>query len=88
SLMELIGKMSLAPAKLYHLDAGYLAEGSPADLVVFDPKRDWTVGKFVSKAANSPFVGERMPGVISYTICGGKIVYYNSSAESVTLLSP
>ena len=88
SLMELIGKMSLAPAKLYHLDAGYLAEGGPADLVVFDPKRDWTVGKFVSKAANSPFVGEKMPGVISYTICGGKIVYYNSSAESVTLLSP
>ena len=88
SLIELIGKMSLAPAKLYHLDAGYLAEGGPADLVVFNPKKDWTVGKFASKAANSPFVGERMPGVISYTICGGKIVYYNSSAESVTLLSP
>ena len=88
TLMELIGKMSLAPAKLYHLDAGYLSEGGPADLVVFDPKKDWTVGKFASKAANSPFVGERMPGVISYTICGGKIVYYNSSAASVTLLSP
>lgn len=88
SLMELIGKMSLAPAKLYHLDAGYLEEGGPADLVVFDPQKDWTVGKFASKAANSPFVGESMPGVISYTICGGKIVYYNSSAERVTLLSP
>ena len=75
SLMELIGKMSLAPAKLYHLDAGYLTEGGPADLVVFDPKMDWIVENFVSKAANSPFIGERMPGVISYTICGGKIVY-------------
>ena len=75
SMMELIGKMSPAPAKLYHLDAGYLAEGGPADLVVFDPKKDWTVREFVSKAANSPFVGESMPGVVSYTICGGKIVY-------------
>ena len=75
SLMELIGKMSLAPAKLYHLDAGYLTEGGPADLVVFDPKKEWMVESFASKAANSPFVGERMPGVISYTICGGKIVY-------------
>lgn len=88
SLMELIGKMSLAPAKLYHLDAGYLAEGCPADLVVFDPKKEWIVENFASKAANSPFIGERMPGVVSYTICGGKIVYYNSSTERVTLLSP
>lgn len=75
SMMELIGKMSLAPAKLYHLDAGYLKEGGPADLVVFDPKREWVVQDFASKSANSPFVGETMPGVVSYTICGGKIVY-------------
>lgn len=74
SMPELIGKMSYAPAKLYHLDAGYLAEGGPADLVVFDPKKEWTVEGFASKAANSPFVGERMPGVVSYTICRGKIV--------------
>ncbi len=74
SLLELIEKMSFAPARLYHLDAGYLAEGGPADLVVFDPKKEWTVETFVSKAANSPFVGERMPGVVSYTICGGRIV--------------
>lgn len=75
SMMELIGKMSLAPAKLYHLDAGYLAEGGPADLVVFDPKKTWVVKEFASKAANSPFVGETMPGVVSYTICGGKVVW-------------
>lgn len=75
SMMELIGKMSLAPAKLYRLDAGYLKEGGPADLVVFDPKKEWVVEDFASKAANSPFVGETMPGVVSYTICGGKTVY-------------
>lgn len=75
SMMELIGKMSLAPAKLYHLDVGYLKEGGPADLVVFDPKKEWEVRDFASKAVNSPFVGETMPGVVSYTICGGKVVY-------------
>lgn len=75
SMMELMEKMSFAPAKLYHLDAGYLAEGGPADMVVFDPKREWVVKDFASKAANSPFVGETMPGVVGYTICGGKIVY-------------
>lgn len=75
SMMKLVEKMSFAPAKLYHLDAGYLAEGGPADLVVFDPKKEWVVKDFASKAANSPFVGETMPGVVGYTICGGKIVY-------------
>lgn len=75
SMAKLIEKMSCAPAKLYHLDAGYVAEGGPADLVVFDPKKEWVVKEFASKSANSPFVGETMPGVVSYTICGGKIVY-------------
>lgn len=75
SMSELIRKMSYAPAKLYHLDAGYLAEGGPADLVVFDPHKEWVVNTFASKAVNSPFVGETMPGVVSYTICGGKVVY-------------
>lgn len=75
SMMDLIEKMSLAPAKLYRLDAGYLKEGGPADLTVFDPKREWTVENFASKAKNSPFVGEKLPGVVSYTICGGEAVY-------------
>ncbi len=81
SMMELIGKMSLAPARLYHLEAGYLKEGGPADLVVFDPKREWVVQDFASKSANSPFVGETMPGVVSHTICGGKIVYMEGTVR-------
>lgn len=75
SMAELVRKMSYAPAQLYHLDAGYVAEGGPADLVVFDPRKEWVVESFASKAVNSPFIGETMPGVISYTICGGEIVY-------------
>lgn len=75
TMAELVRKMSLAPARLYHLDAGYVAEGGPADLVVFDPEKEWVVSKFVSKAENSPFVGETMPGAVTCTICAGEIVY-------------
>lgn len=75
SMSELVRKMSLAPARLYRLDAGYVAPGGPADLVVFDPEKEWVVENFASKAVNSPFIGETMPGVISYTICRGEIVY-------------
>lgn len=78
TLMELLGKMSCVPAALYGLDAGYLAEKGPADLVIFDKDAVWRVEKdgFASKAANSPFIGEEMPGVVAYTICGGKIKYH------------
>lgn len=75
SMSELVRKMSLAPARLYRLDAGYVEPGGPADLVVFDPEKEWVVENFASKAVNSPFIGETMPGVISYTICRGEIVY-------------
>lgn len=78
TMLELIDRMSSAPARLYHLNAGYLSEGGPADLVIFDKDAVWRVEKdgFASKAANSPFIGEEMPGVVTYTICGGKIKYH------------
>ena len=41
TLTELIRRMSLTPARLYGLDAGYVAQGGPADLVLFDPKEEW-----------------------------------------------
>lgn len=75
SMMELIRRMSLSPAALYHLRAGYLAEGGPADLVIFDPKKRWKADRFVSKACNSPFAGETLPGAVHVTICSGRIVY-------------
>ena len=75
TMMSLLGKMTCNPAALYHLDAGYLAEGGPADLVIFDRSTTWKVGKFVSRSSNSPFVGEMLPGVVVYTICEGRVVY-------------
>lgn len=75
TMMQLIEKMSYAPARLYCLDAGYLAEGGPADLVLFDRNARWKAERFASKACNSPFTGETLPGVVVYTICGGKVIY-------------
>lgn len=75
TLLQLMEKMSLNPARLYHLDAGGIEVGKKADLVIFDPDEEWTVGEFVSKSSNSPFVGERLFGKVKYTICSGKIVY-------------
>lgn len=75
-LIDLLEKMTINPALLYHLNAGRITEGGPADLVLFDPDKKWTVeDHFYSKANNSPFIGMELTGKVQYTICGGKIVY-------------
>lgn len=75
SMMELLRKMTVNPARMYHLDAGYLAEDGPADLILIDPKQVYTVEEPVSKSANSPFIGWELTGRVVVTMCGGKLVY-------------
>ncbi len=76
SLSQIIKALTVNPAGLYKLDAGSLSEGSPADLVIFDPEERWTVpDSFFSKAGNSPFIGMELYGRVKTTICGGNVVY-------------
>lgn len=75
TMMELLKMMSYNPAKLYHLDAGYLAKGGPADVILIDPEKKETMTEFASKSSNTPFAGRELTGVVKTTICGGKVVY-------------
>lgn len=75
TMKQLLQKMSLQPASMYHLDAGYLAEGGPADLILIDTAAEEEVGSFASKASNTPFIGWKLKGVVKATICAGRIVY-------------
>jgi dihydroorotase len=75
TMMELMEKMSLNPAKLYRLPFQGIQKDSPADLVIFNPDEEWIAGEYVSKSSNSPFTGESLYGRVKYTICKGKIVY-------------
>lgn len=74
TMMQLLEKMTVNPAKLYHLPQGRLQEGKPADLVLFDPEEEWKVKQYKSKASNSPFTGWKLKGKVKYTICDGRIV--------------
>lgn len=73
--LQLFCKMSWNPAQLYNLNAGKIAEGEVADLVVFDPKKEWTIEKFASKSQNSPFKNQKLRGKIQMTMCRGKILH-------------
>lgn len=76
SLMQVIKALTLNPATIYGLNAGRIAKGAAADLVIFDPNEKWTVtDHFHSKASNSPFLGWELYGRVQRTICGGKTVY-------------
>ena len=82
TLCKLIEKMTCNPAELYHLNAGEIKVGGPADLVIFAENEKWKVKKFQSKSENSPFIGQELQGKIIYTICNGEIIFDERKATS------
>lgn len=75
TMKQLLAKMSANPAAMYHLNAGYLAEGGPADLVLIDTAAEVIPGDYASKASNTPFTGWKLKGAVKATICAGRVVY-------------
>lgn len=75
TMMELLEKMTINPAELYHLPYGRIIENAPADLVIFNPDEIWTPTEYLSKSCNSPFTGQNLYGKVKFTICRGKIIY-------------
>ncbi|MFC7705698.1 dihydroorotase [Plastorhodobacter daqingensis] len=77
TLPQLFRAMSLNPARRLGLDGGRLAEGAPADLVLFDPDAPFVLDRFKlrSKSKNTPFDEARMQGRIIATFVGGTQVF-------------
>ncbi|HUB00444.1 MAG TPA: dihydroorotase [Terracidiphilus sp.] len=79
-LGRVLSLLSAQPAALLGLKSrGTLAVGSFADVVVFDPKAEWTYRALdtKSKARNTPFDGWAMLGRVRWTIAEGRIAYTN-----------
>jgi dihydroorotase len=77
-LGRVLSLMSAQPAALLGMKGrGTLAVGSFADVVVFDPKAEWTyrAAEGKSKSRNSPFDGWTMQGRVRWTISEGRIAY-------------
>ncbi|MGV8843012.1 MAG: dihydroorotase [Pseudomonas sp.] len=75
-LPTLLARLSSGPAQALRLDAGSLAIGSPADLVLFDLAASTLAGEtWHSKGANCPFIGHCLPGAVRYTLLDGHISY-------------
>ena len=75
TMMQVLEKMAYNPAQMYHLDAGYLAEDGPADIIIIDKDAIQVFEEYASKASNTPFTGWELDGVVCTTICDGKVVF-------------
>jgi dihydroorotase len=85
SLSRLITLLSTQPANLLNLRGrGTLAPGAFADVVVFDPKAEWSfvAANSLSKSKNTPFDGWTMLGRVQVTISEGRIVYRRKQEEA------
>lgn len=68
--------LSAGPAKLLSLKGkGALAAGADGDVTIVDPDAEWEFRKedILSKSGNSPFVGWKLRGRATVTVCGGLV---------------
>jgi len=74
---DAVKKMTINPARILNLPCGSLAVGSPADITIIDPDKQWTVkaDKFRSRSRNSAFIGFKLSGQVYRTILGGRVVF-------------
>lgn len=76
-LMAYLRAVTINPAEMLGLKGGRLAEGAPADLVIFSETEPWVLDseKLLSRSKNTPFDDRRMTGRVRHTIKNGRIVY-------------
>lgn len=77
NLLDALRPVTASPASLIGVPQGRLAEGLPADLILFDPDKPWHCERenLLSRSLNSPFDGRRMVGRVMHTIIEGETVF-------------
>lgn len=75
-LAKLAALLSYNPARILSVDAGTLAEGGPADVVLFDADLPWQIdgSAFLASAGNTPFDGLPVQGRAVRTVKGGRTI--------------
>ena len=71
----LVEKLALNPRKILNLQIPQIGVGSPANLILFDPKAVWTysLANNLSKSSNTPCIGQELVGKITLVSNNNKI---------------
>ncbi|MGU3339869.1 dihydroorotase [Methylobacterium mesophilicum] len=77
ALAKLVAALTVNPARILGREAGRLAVGAPADLVLIDPDLPYVLDKrrLKSRSKNSPFDEARLQGAAVLTLVGGRTVH-------------
>jgi dihydroorotase len=88
SLSDTLARITLAPSRVLESSLGTLASsigrlnvGGAADLCIFDPAQEWSVGadSLRSQGKHTPFAhdmgGSMMPGRVAYTLVSGQLAF-------------
>lgn len=77
SLLDVLSRVTSRPTSLMGLDGGCLKKGAPADLVIFDPDREWIIEESTlhSKSKNTAFDGRAVKGRVLRTIVDGRSLF-------------
>ncbi|HEX4158870.1 MAG TPA: dihydroorotase [Rhizomicrobium sp.] len=83
TLLNVLERLTLAPARILGLDGGRLARGASADLIIFDPDEPFRVDpeQLHSRARNTPFEGRTFEGRVHRTYVNGKCVFDRAAAQ-------
>lgn len=75
--LQLIECLSTKPARILNRPGGRLLPEDPADLLIFNPKQEWTVQKenLISKSKNSPFIGQKLKCQVEMVWVNGILRY-------------
>jgi dihydroorotase len=82
-LLDVLARLTVAPARILGLDGGRLERGAPADLIIFDPDEPFRVDpeKLHSRARNTPFAGRTFEGRVHQTYVNGACVFDRGAAR-------
>ncbi|RLA21610.1 MAG: dihydroorotase [Gammaproteobacteria bacterium] len=80
-LNDAIARLTAGPADILGFECGQLKEGSPADVTIFDPQKQWQVGdeNWLSAGRNNPFNGQIATGQVTLTLQSGRVVFDRNS---------
>lgn len=76
-LLTVLKAMTSRPAEILGLEAGRIAKGAPADLILVDLDYPWQVNEneLRSRSRNTSFESARLAGKVMRTIVGGQTVF-------------
>jgi dihydroorotase len=82
SLIDVLRRLTIAPARILGLGVGTLAAGAPADFVVFDLHAKYRVetDRFRSKSKNAPFDDRPVQGRAELTVVDGRTIFERAAA--------